>query len=191
MILFVTGLVVFLAMHSISIVAPRWRDAQVGRLGEGPWKGLYSVISIASLIAMIHGYGIARQTPVLLYLPPAGLRHLAFLLMLPVFPLLIAAYLPGRIRRAARHPMLLAVILWSLAHLLCNGTLNDVLLFGLFLVWALADLVSVSRRTHVRPVPGAPARAANDAIALVVGLAVYALMLFWAHVHLIGVSPLG
>jgi uncharacterized membrane protein len=190
MFIFVAGLVVFLAMHSISIVAAGWRDAQVNRLGEGPWKGIYSVISIGSFVAMIYGYGHARQFPVMLYVPPASLKHVTFLLMLPVFPLLIAAYLPGRVRRLVRHPMLWAVILWSASHLLCNGTLNDVLLFGAFLLWAVVDLISVSSRAKVRAVPGAPASAANDAIVIVVGLALYALMLFWAHAHLIGVSPL-
>ncbi|KND61539.1 NnrU family protein, required for expression of nitric oxide and nitrite reductase (Nir and Nor) [Candidatus Burkholderia verschuerenii] len=190
MFIFVAGLVVFLGMHSISIVAPAWRDAQVNRLGEGPWKGLYSVISIASFIAMIYGYGMARAQPVALYMPPMGLKHLTFLLMLPVFPFLIAAYFPGRVRRLVRHPMLWALILWSASHLLCNGTLNDVLVFGGFLLWAVADLISVSSRTKVRAVRGAPASAANDAIVIVVGLALYALMLFWAHAHLIGVSPL-
>ena len=89
MFIFITGLIVFLGIHSVSIVAPRWRDAQVVRLGEGPWKGLYSVVSLLSLIAMIHGYGIARQTPVMVYASPVALKHVAFLLMLPVFPLLI------------------------------------------------------------------------------------------------------
>jgi uncharacterized membrane protein len=189
--IFVAGLVVFLGIHSISIVAPRGRDALASRLGEGPWKGLYSLISIASFAAMLYGYGIARHTPVTLYLPPIGLRHIAFLLMLPVFPLLIAAYLPGRIKRLARHPMLLAVILWSVAHLISNGTLSDVLLFGGFLVWAVADLISVSRRAHVRPVPGVPPTAANDVIVVVAGLGFYVFMLMWGHVHAFGVSPLG
>jgi uncharacterized membrane protein len=189
--IFVAGLVVFLLVHSVSIVAPRWRDAQVSRLGDGPWKGLYSLVSIASFAAMLYGYGIARQTPAIVYAPPAGLKHVTFLLMLPVFPLLIAAYVPGRVRRMARHPMLLAVILWSAAHLIVNGTLNDLLLFGGFLVWAVADLLSVSRRAKVRPVPSVPASAANDVIVVVAGLAFYAFMLLWGHAHWFGVSPLG
>jgi uncharacterized membrane protein len=191
MLIFVVGLVVFLGIHSISIVAPRWRDAQVRRLGDGPWKGLYSLVSIASFIAMIYGYGIVRQMPVVIYAPPIALKHLSFLLMIPVFPLLIAAYLPGRIKRASRHPMLLAVIFWSVSHLIVNGTLNDVLLFGGFLAWALADWVSASTRTNPRMVPGAPPTAINDTIVVVAGLALYALMLFWGHARLIGVSPLG
>ncbi|AET93509.1 NnrUfamily protein [Burkholderia sp. YI23] len=191
MVIFIAGLVMFLAIHSVSIVAPRWRDAQAARLGERPWKGLYSLASIVSFVALIYGYGIARHTPVVVYLPPVALRHLALLLMLPVFPLLIAAYLPGRVKRFFRHPMLLAVILWSVSHLIANGTLADVLLFGGFLAWAVADLISVSRRSIQRPVPGAPASAANDVIVIVAGLALYAFMLLWGHARLTGFSPLG
>ncbi|QIE26527.1 NnrU protein (plasmid) [Caballeronia sp. SBC1] len=191
MTIFVAGLLIFLGIHSVSIVAPRWRDAQAARMGEKGWKGLYALVSIASFVAMIYGYGIARQAPVMVYAPPMALRHLALLLMLPVFPLLIAAYLPGRIKRLTRNPMLLAVILWAVSHLLANGTLNDLLLFGGFLVWSVADLISVSRRAHVRPVPGAPASAVNDVIVIVVGLGLYAFVLLSAHTHVIGVSPLG
>ena len=191
MTLFVAGLLVFLGIHSLSIVAPRWRDAQAARMGENAWKGLYAVASIVSLVAMIYGYGIARQLPVMVYAPSMALRHLAFLLMLPVFPLLVAAYLPGRIKRLARNPMLLAVILWAASHLLANGTLNDLLLFGAFLVWAVADLISVSRRPNVRPVPSAPASAINDVIVVVAGLGLYAFVLLWAHARVVGVSPLG
>jgi uncharacterized membrane protein len=191
MTIFVAGLLVFLGIHSISIVAPRWRDAQATRMGEYGWKGLYALVSIASLVTMIYGYGIARQTPVVVYAPPLPLRHLAFLLMLPVFPLLIAAYLPGRVKCLTRNPMLLAVILWAVAHLVANGTLNDLLLFGAFLLWAVADLISVSRRPNVRPVPGAPASAMNDVIVVVAGLGLYAFMLLWAHTRVVGVSPLG
>ena len=189
--IFVAGLVVFLGIHSISIVAPRWRDAQAARIGENAWRGLYSLVSIVSFVAIVYGYGIARRAPVMVYVPPVALQHLTLLLMLPVFPLLIAAYLPGRVKRVARHPMLLAVILWAGSHLLANGTLNDVLLFGAFLVWAVADLISVSRRPNVRPVPSAPASVMNDVIVVVAGLGLYALTLLWAHAHVIGVAPLG
>ena len=191
MTIFVAGLVIFLGIHSVSIVAPRWRDAQARRLSENGWKGLYTVVSIASFVALIYGYGTARQIPVTVYVPPMSLRHLALLLMLPVFPLLIAAYVPGRIKRLSRNPMLLAVILWAVSHLLTNGTLNDLLLFGGFLSWAVVDLISVSRRAHVRPVPSAPASSMNDVIVVVVGLGLYVFVLLSAHAHVIGVSPLG
>jgi uncharacterized membrane protein len=189
MALLLAGLVIFLGLHSVSIVAPAWRDAQVVRLGEGAWKGLYSVVSIIGFVLMLYGFGLARQSPVVLYSPPAALRHLTLLLMLPVFPLFIAAYMPGRIKRATKHPMLLAVKLWALAHLLANGTLNDVVLFGAFLAWAVIDHISVKRRPGVRVIPGAPARPMNDVIVLVAGLGLYAFVLLWAHLRVIGVSP--
>ncbi|HZF80088.1 MAG TPA: NnrU family protein, partial [Rubrivivax sp.] len=128
------------------------------------------------------------------YQPPAALRHVAWLVMLPVFPLLLATYLPGRIRQLTRHPMLLAVKLWALAHLLANGNLADVLLFGSFLAWAVADRVSVKRRVSggslaTAPSPGAtPTSRFNDAIALLGGLALYGAFLGGAHAWLVGVS---
>jgi uncharacterized membrane protein len=191
MTLFLVGLVLFLGIHSVSIVARPWRDAQIAQRGEGAWKGLYSIVSLVGFVLLIYGYGLARQSPVVLYTPPAALRHVALLLMLPVFPLLFAAYLPGRIQRAAKHPMLLAVKFWATAHLLANGTLVDVLLFGAFLAWAVLDRISVKRRAAPSAVPGAPPSALNDVIALVGGLAVYGVFVVWAHRWLIGVSPMG
>ncbi len=192
------GLVLFLGIHSVSIVAPRARNAWVVRIGEMPWKGLYALVSLAGLALIIWGYGLARETPVFVYTLPAGFRHLAALLMLPVFVLLFAAYLPGRIQTAARHPMLLAVKLWALAHLLgqsvTGGTLADLLLFGGFLLWAVADRVSIKRRAAaglLRSLPLGPPRLANDLIALAGGLLVYALTAFWLHALLFGVRPFG
>lgn len=187
--LLILGLVLFLGVHSVSIVAPGWRDAMQARLGEGPWKALYSLISLAGFALVVVGYGAARQNPVVLYLPPVWMRHVALLLMVPVFPLLLAAYLPGRIKTAARHPMLLAVKVWATAHLLANGSVADVLLFGGFLAWAVADRISLKRRVQ-RPLPGAPAGPLNDAIAVVAGLALYAVFVFGGHAWLIGVSPI-
>lgn len=188
--LLVLGLILFLGVHSVSIVAPAWREGQIAHLGERAWKGIYALVSLAGLLLLIYGYGLARQSPVVLYTPPPAMRHVALLLMLPVFPLLFAAYLPGRIQRTARHPMLLAVKLWAASHLLANGTLADVLLFGGFLAWAVADRISVKRRTVQHAVPGAPPGALNDLIVLVVGLAAYVVFLFWGHARLIGVSPI-
>ena len=192
MLVLVVGLLIFLGVHSVSIVAPGWRTATLARVGERPWKGLYSLASAAGLALIIVGYGMARKDPVVLYTPPAALRHLALVVMLPVFPLLFAAYLPGRIRAAVKHPFLLAVKLWAFAHLLANGMLADVLLFGAFLAWAVADRISVKRRSaeEAHEVPAAPPGAANDAIALIGGLVVYAVFVLWAHRWIIGVSPL-
>lgn len=192
MTLLVAGLLVFLGVHSVGIVAPRWREAQVARLGLMPWKGLYSAVSAVGLVLVVVGFGLARQNPVVLYAPPVWTRHLALLLMVPVFPLLIAAYLPGRVQQAARHPMLVAIKLWAIAHLLANGMLHDVLLFGALLVWAVADRIAVKRRAapwqrmmpDVKPAPG------NDIIVLVAGLGVYVAFLYGLHRLLFGVSPI-
>jgi len=193
MLVLVVGLAIFLGVHSVSIVAPEWRSATIARMGERPWKGVYSVASAIGLAMIVVGYGMARRDPLVLYAPPAALRHLALVVMLPVFPLLFAAYMPGRIRAAAKHPFLLAVKIWAFAHLLANGTLADVLLFGGFLAWAVADRISVKRRpaAQTHEVPAAPPSPANDAIALVGGLVVYAVVLLWAHRWVVGVSPLG
>ena len=191
MTLFIIGLALFLGIHSVSIVAPSWRDAQVAQHGLILWKGIYSVVSIVGLALLIYGYGLARQDPLVLYTPPAAIRHVVLLLMLPVFPLLLATYLPGRIKTAVKHPTLLAVKIWAAGHLLANGTLPDVVLFGSFLAWAVVDRIAVKRRVVSRAVPGAPSSPINDVIALAGGLALYVVFLLWAHRWLIGVSPLG
>jgi uncharacterized membrane protein len=118
------------------------------------------------------------------------MRHLSFLLMLPVFPLILAAYLPGRIKTATKHPMLAAVKFWALAHLLSSGLLADVLLFGGFLVWAICDRVSLNRRPP-QTIRTAPPGRFNDVIAVIAGFAIYVFFVVWAHVRLFGVSPLG
>lgn len=192
MTIFIVGLIVFFAVHSVSIVAPRWRAEQIDRLGEGAWKGLYSGLAAVGLGLLIFGYGVARQAPVTLYTPLPALRHLALALMVPVFPLLLAAYLPGRIRMATKHPMLLAVKLWASAHLLANGTLADVLLFGAFLLWAIADRISAKRRAMTQPpriTPSASARPWNDVLSASVGLVLYALFVWRLHQWLFGVAP--
>ena len=188
--LLIAGLVLFLGVHSVAIVAPSFRTRTIQRMGEGAWKGLYALISLVGFVLICYGFGLARQAPVVLYSPPTWLRHLALLVMLPVFPLLIAAYLPGRIKTAAKHPMLAAVKFWAFAHLLANGSLADVLLFGGFLAWAVVDRISVKRRAMPQVLRTAPPGPWNDAIAVVLGLAIYALLIGWAHVRLFGVSPL-
>lgn len=190
MAMLIAGLVIFLGMHSIGMAAPGLRTRAVGRLGEGAWKGLNAVISIAGFVLLVRGFAAARGAPVVLYTPPGWLRHVTFLFMLPVFPLLLAAYLPGRIQARAKHPMLAAVKLWAFAHLLSNGTLADVLLFGGFLAWAVLDRIFLKRRAP-RPIHTAPARPFNDVLTVVVGLALYAFFIGWAHLRLFGVSPLG
>lgn len=186
----IIGLVVFFGVHSAGIVAPDLRARATARFGESVWKGAYGLASLAGFALMIYGFGLARHAPLVLYAPPLFARHVTVLLMLPVFPLMFAAYLPGRIRTAAKHPLLAAVKLWAFAHLLANGRLADVLLFGAFLAWAVADRISLKRRPplNIRTAPAAPY---NDGLAIILGLAAYAVFLVWAHKLLIGVAPLG
>jgi uncharacterized membrane protein len=186
MALFILGLAIFFGIHSVSIVAPAARDRCVAAIGAGAWRGIYSLISLLGFVLLVYGYGLARQAPVLVYAPPLWLRHVALLLMLPVFPLLLATFLPGRIKTAVKHPMLVAIKVWALAHLLANGMLADVLLFGGFLAWAVVDRISLKRRV-ARPVAGAPPSRWNDLVAVVGGLAAYAIVLCWLHRLLIGV----
>ncbi len=186
----VLGLVLFLGVHSVSILADGWRTRSIAAHGAMVWRVGYSLLSTLGLGLIVWGYGQARLDPVVVYTPPAAMRHLTMLLMLPVFPLLLAAYLPGRLQRAARHPMLAAIKLWALAHLLSNGMAHELLLFGAFLAWAVADRLSLKHRPP-RAVPGAPARPANDAIAIGGGLALYLATLFWAHRWVIGVPLIG
>jgi uncharacterized membrane protein len=188
MVILIVGLILFLGVHSIAIIAPQWRASMIARLGEQTWKGIYSLFALLGLVLIIVGYGMARQTPVVLYTPPVFMRHIAALLLVPVFPLLLATYLPGKIKAKLKHPMLVAVKLWALAHLLANGTLADVLLFGSFLAWAVVDRISFKRRP-AKDIPTLPTRGANDVIALVGGLALYVVFVVWAHEWLIGVRP--
>jgi uncharacterized membrane protein len=189
MLMLVAGLMLFFGPHSIAIVAPSWRDRMVMHLRAGAWKAAYSLISTVGLTLIVIGFAHARRAPLVLYVSPAWLHAATWILMLPVFPLLFAAYLPGRIRAATGHPMLTATMIWAMAHLLANGTLADVLLFGSFLIWAVADRISLKRRVPA-PAPGAPPSRYNDLIALVLGVGVYALFILRLHALIIGIALL-
>lgn len=184
---FIIGILLFLGVHSISVISEPWRNRVVDAIGEWPWKALYSLVAVAGLVLLIYGYGSIRYDTAVAYVPPRWLNHLSILVLAPVFPLLLAAYLPGRIKTKTRHPMLLAVKIWAFAHLLVNGSLADVLLFGSFLGWAVWDRISLKHRQQ-RPILGAPASGANDIIAVVGGLGLYLGFIFWFHEMLIGVS---
>ena len=190
MIMLLIGLAVFLGMHSVSIFAPQWRGAMASRMGTLPWKGLYAAVSIVGFALLWNGYALARLEPIPIYVTPPGLRHVAALLMLPVFPLLLAAYLPGRIKTLAVHPMLVAVKLWAVSHLLANGMLADIVLFGAFLAWAVMDRISLKRRAPT-DTPSLPRSTVNDAIVVIGGLALYGVFVGRWHEALIGVAPFG
>ncbi|HVL55008.1 MAG TPA: NnrU family protein [Burkholderiaceae bacterium] len=201
MIVLVIGLALFLGVHSVRIVADDWRSATMTRIGERRWKGVHSLLAALGLVLIVWGYGIARTDPVVVWQPPLWTRHLAALLMLPAFVLLVAAYVPGnRIKAAVGHPMVLGVKLWAVAHLASNGTLADIVLFGSFLVWAVLDFRSARRRlpgegtTALRLPPGeesapVPMLAAPDLIVIALGLIGWAVFGMLLHAWLIGVRP--
>ena len=189
MALLILGLVLFLGIHSLSLFTPRARERLVASLGRNGWRGLHSLFSLAGLVLIFVGYGEARHAPVVLYTPPFWMRDVTFTLMLPVFPLIFAAYFPGRIQAMVKHPMLTAVKTWALAHLLSNGNLADLLLFGGFLAWAVADRISLKRRAATLNASAA-ARPWNDVLAVVLGLALYAATMLWLHRLVIGVPVL-
>jgi uncharacterized membrane protein len=187
-IILITGLLIFLGVHSISIINREWRDRMFAHMGEKKWKALYSITALIGFAMLVYGYGLARQHPIVVYLPPYWLRYVTGILMLPVFPLLFAAYLPGKIKTTVKHPMLAAVKIWATAHLLANGMLADILLFGGFLAWAVIDRISVKRNPR-GPVDHIAASTRNDVIAIVGGLITYVVFMRWLHVLLIGVVP--
>jgi len=192
MTLLLLGLALFLGVHSTRIVADGWRSATIARVGEKPWKAIYSLLSIAGFVLLVIGYGAARQSPVVVFVPPVWTRHLAALLTIPAFVLLAAAYVPGNaIKRAVGHPMLAGVKVWALAHLLANGTLADVLLFGTFLAWAVLGFIAARRRDRAAGTTYPAGPGSRTAIAVAVGLVAWAVFAFALHRPLIGVAPFG
>jgi uncharacterized membrane protein len=190
MITLVIGLVVFLGVHSIGIVAPAWRARQVSRFGIRPWKLAYSALSIAGLLLVIWGYGLARTQSVVLWTAPPAMRHVTALLAIIAFILVAAAYVPpNHIKSKLGHPMTVGVGLWALAHLLANGALHDVILFGAFLAWALVTYVTRRRRDRAAGTTYAPGTAKGDAIAIVAGTVVALVFALFLHGPLIGVRP--
>jgi uncharacterized membrane protein len=192
MAMLIAGLVLFLGAHSVRIFADDWRNALISKLGTGPWKGLYSLVSLAGFVLIVTGYGAARATPVDLWMPPRWTAHPTSLLTLIAFILLAAAYVKGNhIKAAIGHPMVAGVKIWAFAHLLSNGRLADVILFGAFLVWAVLDFRS-SRQRDKRSGTRYPAGSgAKTAITVVAGVIAWAVFAFVLHAMWIGVKPLG
>ncbi|MTI00382.1 NnrU family protein [Roseibium sp. RKSG952] len=189
MVYFLLGLIVFFVAHTVPMF-PVTRQRLVAGMGPVSYRISYSIVSLVSLIVMIHGYAQVLGTTPILYDPPHWARHLTMLLMLPVFPLLIAAYVQGRIKRVAKHPMLVAVKFWALAHLLVRGDLASVLLFGSFLVWAVADRISVKRRHGGEPSVAIHVdenRPFVDGLVILAGLILYGLFVWKLHWLVIGV----
>ena len=191
MALLIVGLVIFLGAHSVRIFAYDWRTAQIAKVGPKVWRGSYALLSLIGFVLIVYGYGLARQSAIVLYLTPAWTRPLAALLTLAAFILITAAYVPQtRIKAKVGHPMVLGVKVWAIAHLLANGTLADVILFGSFLTWATFNYTAArcrDRAAHVAYVTGPVSR---DVKAVVIGAITWAIFTFWLHEWLIGVRPL-
>jgi uncharacterized membrane protein len=187
----IIGLVLFLGAHSVRLFAEGFRDNLIARLGEGPWKGLYSLVSIVGFVLIIWGYAMARPDSTVLFEPPVWLKHIAILLNLVAF-ILFAAYLvpAGRMKARLGHPMLLSVKVWAFAHLLSNGRVAELVLFGAFLAWAILDFVANRRRDRAAGTVRVAGPVRNDVIAVVVGVLIWAAILWRVHAWVIGVSPL-
>lgn len=192
MALLIAGLILFLGAHATRVFANDWRTRMIDRLGELKWKGVVAVLSIAGFVLLIIGYDQARMMSVVLWQPPTWTRHLAVLLNLLAFILLAAAYVPrNRIKAKIGHPMIVGVKIWAFAHLIANGSLADVVLFGAFLVWAVVDFRASRRHDRINATVYPPGALANTLLTLVVGLGAGVSFMLWLHARWIGVSPLG
>jgi uncharacterized membrane protein len=183
------GLLLFFAVHLVP-TSPATRAGLAARFGENAYKGAFSLLSLLGLIIIVYGYHKLQLNPGKspdLWTPPTWAKHVSFLLMIPAMIALVAAYVPSRIRTALKHPMLVALKIWALAHLIANGDLGSVVLFTSFLLFAIYDRISLKRRSDgLGPLGNAKGGAIGDAIAIVGGLAAYAFMMVWGHQHLIG-----
>jgi len=183
---------IFLGTHSVRIYAEDWRSLQVSRLGLIPWKLLYGLVSLIGFGLIVWGFSIARPDSGVLWNPPLWTRHLAALLTLPAFILILAAYIPrNRIRAGAGHPMVLGVVLWALAHLIANGRFIDLLLFGSFLVWAALDYFSALRRDKKANTSRPVGTLLSTLLTVAAGFAGWWLFAAFLHIRLIGIQPFG
>ena len=192
MLLLVIGLAIFILIHLVP-TTPELRRGVIERFGEAPYKIAFSLISAIGFAIIVVGYAKLQAMPgknPVLWVPPHGMRHATMLLMLFAFVLLAAAYIPSRIRTKVRHPMLAAIMLWALAHLLVRGDLGSIVLFGTFLVWAIYDRITVTTREALGPLGARTGGLGGDLAAIAVGVGSYAAMLVWGHARLIGVPLL-
>ena len=188
----IAGLVLFLGLHSVRIVADDWRTRQIARVGETTWKGLYALISLTGFALIVWGYSQARQSPTILWHPPLWMWTVTSILLLPAFILIVAGNLNGtRMKTKLGHPMVLGTSLWAFAHLIATAHLAGVLLFGSFLVWALFDYASARRRDRAAGVVYRVGTASRDAIAIVIGVVAWVAFAWWLHGALIGLRPFG
>jgi uncharacterized membrane protein len=192
MVYLILGLVIFLGTHSLRIVADDWRTRTRARIGEQAFKGIYSVLSVIGFVLIVWGFGVARETPTLLWLPPIATRHVAALFNVLAFVLLAAAQVPANaIKARVHHPMVLGVKAWAFAHLISNGNLAHVVLFGSFLVWAVLDYISARRRDRAQGIQYPGGTVGATVLTVVAGVAVAGLFALWLHGLLIGIKPFG
>jgi uncharacterized membrane protein len=186
----VLGLIIFLGVHSLHMLAPGFRERMVARIGLLPWKGLYSIVAIIGFVLIVIGFGMVRAQPQLLYVPPLWLRHLNALFTLLAFVLIAAAYVPrNHLKQWIGHPVLAGVKLWALGHLLAAGYLHDVVLFGAFLTWAIANFAVSRRRDRKAGTVYPQGSLAFDAVTIAAGVAAWAIFALVLHALLIGVNP--
>ncbi|WP_320194841.1 NnrU family protein [Agrobacterium rosae] len=192
MLLLILSLLFFLGTHSLRIVAPSFRNRMIARMGEGPWKGVYSLVSVIAIAFVAYAFDQARQVTGILYSPPIWTSHIALTLMLIAMICLVASLLPaGHIATKTKHPLILAVKIWALAHLLANGETSSVLLFVSVLAWGVVMRISLKRRQRAGEVVTRPFVSVRyDIVAVVLGIVLWAAFIWKLHEWLIGVQPL-
>ncbi|MHA1517715.1 MAG: NnrU family protein [Alphaproteobacteria bacterium] len=184
MALLIIGIIVFLGIHLLPAF-PHLREALIGKLGETGYKIFFAVASIAGLALLVWGFTVAPFVQV--WSPPAWTRWVAIMLMLPAFIFLVAAYVPGRIKATVKHPFLVAIKTWALAHLIANGDLASIILFGSFLAYAVFDRISLKGRKPTELIEAAAEGCArNDVIAVVLGVVLFVVFAIWLHPLLFG-----
>jgi uncharacterized membrane protein len=188
----IIGLAVFLGSHTLVTLRPQ-RAALIARIGERPYKALFALVSLVGILLI--GYGFAQYRAagyINIWMPPRWTRHVTELLMWPAIIAIVAAYIPSEIKRVLKHPMLAGVKLWAVAHLISNGDLGSIILFGSILAWAVYDRILLKRRTDA-PAPAVATGGGyrNDFIVVVVGTVVYFVLGFWFHPWVIGVPVFG
>jgi len=187
----ILGLIIFFGVHSVRIISDDFRTRQIERVGVNTWRGMHAAVSLVGFVLIVVGYGVARGAPQVVWVPPAWTAHLAALLTIPAFILIAASFVPGtRIRNKFGHPMVLGVKVWALAHLIANGMLADILLFGTFLIWAIVDYASARSRDRKAGTVYSVGPVSRDVFAVVAGLVAWVVFALWLHRWLIGVAPL-
>ncbi len=188
----VLGLLFFLGIHTLRIVADDWRDARVATLGLMTWKGIYAAVSLAGLALIVWGFAMSRGTSVDLWQPATWSHHAAGLLTLVAFLLIVASYVPSsRIKGLVGHPMVAGLMVWSVGHLIANGRLADLVLFGTLLVWAIAEFVSLRKRDKASGVTQDPGSWSCDIVTVIIAVVFWYIFALHLHYALIGVAPFG